>query len=296
MNLNFNTSRNQGVAMLIVAAASFGLNIPFAGLAGRMGLPGPDVVATRVIFLLIVIGTYIGLNKISLSIEPKDRKLVLALGLASALVGICYVSSIAFIPVGLAAMTFYTFPLVILVLSPLVEHVRLSGMIWIACALTVGGIGLAIGPSFSGLDWRGFVLAGGASLGAASQFFLAARAPGGGGVVLVFWLQLIMLPFALLTSWAFGGPAPLMTFHNAALPLAAATLGAAVGLIFQFIGTPRLGATAAGLIFCLEPIISTLFSGWLLGDILSLTQYLGATLVLCGIIVSLLNPVRQKTA
>ena len=294
--MNLNAQRKQGIAMLVASATCFGLNIPFAGLAGRLGLPGPDVVAIRVIFMLVVVGAYIVLNKIPLHIARQDRKVVLALGLVSAMVGICYVSSIAFIPVGLAAMTFYTFPLVILMLSPLVEDVRLSSMIWLACALTLGGIGLAIGPGFTHLDWRGLALAGCASLAAASQFFLAARGPGGGGLAMIFWLQVIMLPFALVTSIVFGGLVPLSTFHLAALPLTLATLGAAIGLVCQFVGMPRIGATAAGLIFCLEPIISTLFSGWLLGDILSLSQYIGATLVLCGIIVSLLNPVRRKTA
>jgi len=235
--------------MLVLAACCFGLNVPFAGLAGRMGLPGPDVVAIRVIFMLVFAGSYIKWNKISLHIAPKDRLKLLALGLVSALVSICYVSSITFIPVGLAAMTFYTFPLVILMVSPLVEKVELSALIWLACALTFGGIALAIGPSFSQLDWRGFALAGCASLAAASQFFLAARAPGGGGLAMIFWLQVIMLPFALGTSLVLGGPAPLSTFHLAALPLTGATLGAAIGLVLQFIGMPRLGATAAGLIF-----------------------------------------------
>ena len=168
--MNLNAQRKQGIAMLVASATCFGLNIPYAGLAGRLGLPGPDVVAIRVLFMLVVLGGYMLLNKIPLHIARADRKVVLALGLASAMVGICYVSSLSFIPVGLAAMTFYTFPLVILMLSPLVEDVRLSSMIWLACALTLGGIGLAIGPGFTHLDWRGLALAGCASLAAARSF------------------------------------------------------------------------------------------------------------------------------
>ena len=290
------THRREGIALLLLGAVCFGLNVPFAGMAARLGLPGPDVVAIRIIFMLIFAGAYIWQKKIPLHIDRQDYPTLLALGLVSALVSIAYVSSIAFIPVGLAAMVFYTFPLVILLASPFIEKVRLSPLLWLACALTCGGIGLAIGPNFSHLDWRGLVLAGIASLAAASQFFLGARAPGGGGLAMIFWIQVIMLPFAVGTSLVLGGPAPLVHFQTAAWPLVFATLGAAIGIVCQFIGMPRLGATAAGLIFCLEPIISTLFSGWLLGDILSLSQYIGGLLVLVGIIVSLLNPVRRIPA
>ena len=285
--------KSEGVAILLVAATCFGLNIPFAGLAGRMGLPGPDVVAIRVLFMLLVAGIYIWQRGMTLHVERADRGKLLALGLASALVSIAYVSSIAFVPVGVAAMVFYTFPLVIMLASPFVEKVRLTALLWLACALAFSGIALAIGPSFSALDWRGLALAFCASLAAASQFFLGARAPGGGGLVMIFWLQLIILPFAVGTSLVLGGPAPIANFQGAITPLSIATLGAAIGIVCQFVGMPRIGATAAGLIFCLEPIISTLFSGWLLGDVLYPTQYIGGLLVLCGIILSILQPVRR---
>jgi len=286
----------QGVATLVTAALCFGLNIPFAGLAGRLGVPGPDVVSVRILCMLVLALLMAAPRRISLHVVPRERAALLALGLVSALVSIAYVSSIAFIPVGVAAMVFYTFPLVILISSPFVERVKLSGLLWLACGLTFGGITLAIGPSCTQLDWRGLVLAGCASLAAASQFFLGSRAPGGGGLATIFWIQVIMLPFALSTSLVVGGPAPFEHFQAAIWPLGFATLGAMIGIIGQFTALPRVGATAAGLIFCLEPIVSTLFSGWLLGEILSITQYLGGLLVLAGIILSILQPVRRLPA
>ena len=101
---------------------------------------------------------------------------MLGLGLGTAAVGLCYISSVAFIPVGVATIIFYTFPLIILVASPMIDGDRPTLARAAIFGLAFAGLAIAIGPSFQTLDPRGLALAGGAALGATVQFFFAARA------------------------------------------------------------------------------------------------------------------------
>jgi drug/metabolite transporter (DMT)-like permease len=71
---------------------------------------------------------------------------------ATLIVSVSYLASVQFIPVGLAVIIFFTFPVLIMLVSPLVEG-RSPGMWRILIAiLAFIGITVAIGPSIAGLD------------------------------------------------------------------------------------------------------------------------------------------------
>ena len=270
--------------MLTIAALAYGVNIPYARLAGDLGVSGPNAVALRVLCVLPLFAGAALIGGVSLNVRGEERARLFWLGVTCAFTGLGYLSSIAFVPVGVAVMIFYTFPLIILLLSPFVDKARLGFVELIAFALAFTGIALAIGPSFQTLDWRGLVLAFVASLGAAAQFFLAARAPGGGGLATLFWIHAIVLPVALLASFINGGPPRLSSLEAAVSPLVITTLLYVLGVVLQIRGLRLISASAAGLIFCLEPIVATLSAGLLLGERLSLLQYAGGALVLCAIV------------
>ena len=278
-----------GVLMLLGSAVCYGLNIPYARMAAGLGVPGPNVVAFRVMIMLAVLAALAALGGYSLRVKRGERMQLLALSLVSAVLGLAYVSSVSFIPVAIAVLIFYTFPLLILAATPFIDHTRLSRLQLGACLCAFAGITLSVGPSLGVLDWRGLVLAFIASGAAAAQFFLGSRAPGGGGVATVFWVHVAILPIALVVLFATGAPAPLANFYAAALPLFCTVIGYLIGVALQFRGLGRSTAAAAGLIYCLEPIVAVSFAAWLLGERLSAPQYAGGALVLMAIGVSMLG-------
>ena len=73
---------------------------------------------------------------------------MLVLGLATALVGRLYLSSVAFIPVTVAVVVFYTFPILIVLASPFVEGTRLTPPLLGIAALALAGVVLVVGPAF----------------------------------------------------------------------------------------------------------------------------------------------------
>ena len=287
----------RGIAMLVVAALGYGANIPYARLAADLGVPGTDAVAARVILILPLLALAAAVSGVSLSVPRGERRMLFLLGFTTSVIGLGYLSAIAFVPVGVAVMIFYTFPLLILLAAPFVDKVRLSGAQLIAFALAFTGIALAIGPSSGSLDWRGLALAGMASAGAACQFFLASRAPGGGGLASLFWIHAVVLPVTLAVSLFLGGPAGAEKFSAAAFPLGVTTALYIGAIILQIGGMRLVSASLAGVIFCLEPVVATLSAGFLLGERLSGFQYAGGALVLGAIILNLtLGAPRAKAA
>jgi drug/metabolite transporter (DMT)-like permease len=87
--------------------------------------------------------------------------------------GYGYMASIAYIPVSLAALLFFTFPLLVGVFAAIAGQERMTILKTVALVVAFAGLALALGPSWASLDWRGVALALTASVvGALAYLFL----------------------------------------------------------------------------------------------------------------------------
>jgi drug/metabolite transporter (DMT)-like permease len=276
-----------GVVTILASAACYGMSVPFARAAALLGVPGPDMAAIRTAFTFSGIVLATRLFGGGVFVPTLERRSLLFLSLVSAILGIAYLSSVTFVAVGIAATIFYTFPLLILATSPLVEKTPFTPRRLVLFVFAFLGIAMAIGPSLQTLDWRGLALAAVASVAATLQFFIAARAPGGGGIATIFWMNSIMLPIALAVSLACGGPAAFSSIQAAAVPISFSVLLYAIGFVTQIRGLRLTSATAGGLVFCLEPIVATVSAAFILKEHLALSQYAGGAVVIAVIVSSI---------
>jgi drug/metabolite transporter (DMT)-like permease len=139
-----------GAPLILLATLFYGLNAAPAREAAGLGVGGADVVALRNILLLAVTGVVATALRAPLALPKEGRGALIGLGVASAMVGVGYITSVGYIPVGVAVMIFYTNPLLILLVSPFVDGAR-PGVTGLAgFALAFGGLALAIGPAL----WR----------------------------------------------------------------------------------------------------------------------------------------------
>jgi len=265
-----------------LSAACFGLNAIPTRIASTQGVNGADLAAARSGMFFVGLAIYALATRARLHVPPPERPALIGFAVSGAMVGVGYLSAVAFVPVGVAVMIFYTYPALIALATPFVDGRRLTGPAIAAFALAACGLTLAVGAQASGLDWRGVALAGLASLAAAAQLFFASRAPGGGGFVTLFWSQAVMIPILVATTLAVG-PAGAAAWAAASGP--AALVGALfVGaFLLQVVGMRTTSAAAAGVIYCLEPITAIAAAAVILGERLSLAQYAGAALVLAGV-------------
>ncbi len=285
-----------GILIALVSAGAYGFNITFAQLAAQAGVPGPSLVFYRVLVMLVLAACVVAIMKRGLRVEPGEGRAVTLLGLTSAGVGLCYLSSVAFIPVTVAAVIFYTFPILIVALSPLVERTPVTLPLLAVTVTAFIGVVLVVGPAWGDLHPVGLLLAAGASLSATLQFFAAGRCRHTGTWPKVVWVHLMVLPASMVAALATGGIAspaalalaPWSVFFNIA--------GFVLGFLMQLMALARISAVVAGLAFCAEPVVAAATAAVVVGETLSLVQYLGGAMVIGAIVANVLVENRRRPA
>ncbi|WP_439499243.1 DMT family transporter [Bosea sp. (in: a-proteobacteria)] len=281
-------TRQQGIALALASAAAFGSNIVAARLAGQAGLNGPLLVFYRVFVMLALVGLAAWLLRASFAVQPGQRRALFAFGLTSALVGSAYLSSVAFLPVTVAVVIFYTFPVLIVLTEPLLTSARFSLDRLAVAFLAFLGVAMVVGPDLHGLDPRGLALALAASVLAASQFFAGAACAQTPLVPKLFWSHLLILPVTAAILFLAGGFLPPSALALAPIAAAITIGGYLVGFLFQVMALARVAPGPAALAFCAEPVFAVAIAAFFLGERVGVLQYAGGALVVGAIITNVI--------
>lgn len=273
----------RGIGFALAGAFFYGFNITFAKISAELGVQGPMIVAERVL-VMIAIGLFLALvTRSSLHVVRGERVPMALLGLGSMGVSIGYLSSVAFIPITVAAVIFYTFPILIVIASPFIDKKKLTPAMLGIVALAFVGVVLVLGMASGDLDLRGVALAALASVSAAMQFFAGTRCHKSSNAAKIVVTQAIVLPGAIASVFATGGVFSMETQILAAVPIWLTIGGFVLGFVFQILALARISATVAGLLFCLEPVVAAITSALVLDERLLPVQYFGGFLVIVAI-------------
>ncbi len=276
-----------GASCALAAAALYGLMPNFVRAAYDDGIPAVEATFFRTLVLVLVFGALIILRKERLAFPASAWPSLAAQAVSTLLISVCYLASVQFIPVGLAVVIFFTFPVFVMLASPLVEG-HAPGLMRIMLALVAfAGLVLALGPSFSGLDPRGIGLAFLAALGGVVQFFSGSAisrhlTPLAFGAI----VHIAILPFTLAIALIAGhGRLHLLPGftpgHFFLLGVAAIYV---VAYLLQMLSLRFARASQVAPFFNLEPMVTTVVAGLLLGEVLSPGQYVGGMLVLAALV------------
>lgn len=280
---------SRGLFAALLTATAFGVSAPFARPAAAAGISGADLILWRVGVMAVILGLVAAAMRRPLLPPPGSWPGLVLFAASTAGVGVCYLSAIAFVPVGIAVLIFYTFPLVILLASPFVDGRRPTPAQLAAFALAFAGLALAIGPQWTSLDPRGLVLAAFASLAATVQVFAGARvAPRLDPLTFGFASLALVLPLAFGAAWLSGGPAGPTALIAGHVPLLAVVLAFTFGYAMQIRALRLAPANLLGLVFTIEPVAAIGIAALLLGERLVAHQYMGIALVLAGLVIAML--------
>ena len=273
--------RALAIAAALTGAAAYGLNIPAAKIASDMGVAPLALIVLR--SAAMIAGMAVAAPMFGQPLHPGKSGIapLAGLGLATAVTGIGYLSSLAFLPVSLAVVIFYSFPLWLILIAWFrdgrISAPRLGGF-----ALAFCGIVMVVSPGSAAVDWRGAALALTASVAAALMFELTPL------VKLdryrkILWAQAPSLLLAAMAMTVVGVPVSLTAFQAAAWPVLITCLGFYIGFALQIIATPFLSPAAAGLLFLLEPVVAISASVLWLGEAMTPLKLAGMLLVLAGL-------------
>jgi len=267
----------------LFAAVGLGLAVAVSRFAYEGGTNGITVAATRAVVMMCGLWLFCRLSGRSLRLPRRVWRHAAGLGALTALMFYGNVGSVEFIPVGLAALLFFTYPPMIAVLNVVVVREPLSPAKLAAVLLAFVGLALMLGVSFTAVDPRGVALALSAAVATAwNAVWLARRVAHVDPFVLTFHMAVIAALVLMLLALA-GGNVVWPTVVSGWFGLAAvvALQASAVPLYFASLG--RIGALKSGVITNLQPLVSILAAFVLFGEWLTPVQLLGGGLVLGGI-------------
>jgi drug/metabolite transporter (DMT)-like permease len=279
------TRTGVGVACALAAASIYGLIPNLARLGFENGVPGVEATLVRTSVIALVLGGIVIFSGQSFRLPRGALPSFILQSIATAIVSVSYLWSVQYIPVGLAVIIFFTFPVIILLAAPMVEGHR-PGLVrvLIAC-VAFAGLAIAIGASIDTIHWGGLALAASSSAGATMQFFSGRSisrylppAVFGSLVHIVIWP--VTLAIAL---WWGGGSLAILSSKAVTAVGYAAVLG--LGAVYvaayfaQMQSLRNAPASGAAPYFNLEPVVTTLIAALALGERLTLNQYVGGGLV-----------------
>ncbi len=280
--------------MFVAAMLIFGSNGVFASMLEMSG--------AQLVLLRTLIGGAVLLIIILISRSRTPKEVLLREKWRLLFAGVCLGANWALLfeaynlmNVSLATLTYYTAPVLVLVLAPLVLKERQNGLAYLGMAVVIVGMLLVVGTDFGegGVSATGLIVGLGSAVFYAMLMLVNKQITGVSGLNLTFIeiviAAVILLPYVFATS----GGVPLPTDARgifALLFLCTVNTGFACWLYFSSMN--RLPAKAVALMGYFNPVSALIFSAVFLDERLSGVQLAGAVLVLAGALVGQFRPRR----
>lgn len=283
-------NRRWGIAMAVLSALCYGAALPLSRLAYDHGSNPLTILTLRFLAIAVIMGLWLRVTGMSFRAPPRGV-------LASALVGVCFVSvsggtlmSVSYIPVNLTVLVFYTHPMMTLLIVSAMAKRRPGTAELTAVTLALLGVGLAIQVSFEHLNAVGFGFALLAAIGATTTFVVAARALPTVGTTLMSW-------YACSVAFV-GGAAITLGMDAVAIPDTAFGIGLiaviiivfATAVVAMFVSVKLIGPVRSATLLCLEPVTAIFVAVLVLGEHLKAGQWLGAGLVGIAMLIASRRP------
>jgi drug/metabolite transporter (DMT)-like permease len=283
-----------GTLAAILTPTFFGSITTLSKLAYDSGTTAQSLVLARCVIFVIVIGMLIKATRRPTILSASGLRGSLWIAASTAIMSLGYLGSVAYIPVTLSAIIFFTFPLLVALLAALSGRERLSLAKAAALLVAFGGLVLALGPHFDSLDIRGILCSAvaGTAMAVTIAFsgpVLQRHDPLTMNVYINLWMMLavaVVFYFAGGLAWptTVGGYAA--AFGVCALYVLAFTCWL---LSLRLISPVRVAS-----LFNLEPLITIAVAYVVLDERLSAAQSVGVVLVL-GAIMSLALATRRPS-
>ena len=281
-------------ATLLLIALMMGANHVAARVAFDHGLDVATAVVVRSAVTAVVVGALIALQRVPLTLTPRERRALPAIGVLVAVQSLCLYAAVARLPVALALLAFNTYPLWTALWARLLYGHRPERRVLLAMPVLLAGLALAldVAGAASGLgaarQWAAIGVGVAYALAAAATFGLALvwtqhEAGGLDGRVRTAGTLAMVAVIALAAVGTQGG----FQWPQAApgwWGLAALTLlyGSAFTILFTVL--PRLGVVGNSAIMNVEPVFALVLAWVILAQAIAPVQVAGALVVVATVV------------
>lgn len=273
-----------GGLIALASAIAFALNVTLARMVYDAGGNIHALNLSRPLIFLVCLALWLRMTGQPMGLPGRVRLASLGLGLLLVVEMYSLLGAIIFIPVGLAILAMYSYPLMIAVWSWMRGAEKPSALALLALVTAFAGLALALGASAEQLDWRGVTLAFAAALGMVALLLIGER------VMVARDHRLVMLHMTASAS-------VLMALLSAVVVDLAWPVGALGWLAFAgsglfyvlatyalFTAVHMIGPLRTAILDNSSPVWAVIFAYLLLGEALTLKQIIGAALVVAALI------------
>jgi probable blue pigment (indigoidine) exporter len=268
----------------IIAAASFAVSDAFAKFVFASGGDVLTLALIRGVIGLAILFVYLRLGPTPKAETARARIIALGLGVLFAAVVYGLFEAIALINVAIAVLTYFIYPLLTGIGGWMFGIERPSWQGVLAAIVAFCGLAVMIGAYPQPLSALGIALALGAALSRAVFLLVARTELQDADPRMTTWHSLVSstaifaIAALLTTNWH----AP----HNAVgwFSVLLVSVATASGILMLYMSTSRIGPFRTALTMNLEPLLASLLSVPLLGEIITPVQTLGGVVMLGALV------------
>lgn len=268
----------------LIAATSFGVSDTVTKLVLADGGDVLTLAVCRGIFGLVVMFLYLRMGSPVLPDTPRMRWFGLGLGVLFAAIIYGLFKAIELITAPVAVLTYFIYPLLTGIAASIFGIERLGWRGAVAAVVAFFGLILTIGTNPQDLSIAGVAFAIGAALCRTAFLLLARTELQGADPRLSAW-------YSLISSTAIFVVAAIATVNwhmphttTGLIAVIVVCIGTAIATVTLYMSSVRIGPFRTALIMNLEPLLVTILSVPLLGEIITPVQALGGAIMLGALV------------
>ena len=283
-----------GNILALTAAVAFAFSNTTASVAFQGGSNPITLAAVRFVLPAIVLVIWLSASGRSVWLPKRDGWIAVALGALTAAYTWALLSAISTIPLALAILTFYLFPLVATLILGFFGWDKLGRKTIATIVIAFAGLALALDPRVGNLDLTGMSLAFLASLGLGAIVAVSSRVLRAGDSRPVTLYMAAVSAVLLIALCVLQGDFVLPNTTRGWVGFVAAALLYAFAMIAFFIAISMIGPARTSLLCYAEPVVAAGLGVVLLGQALTFVQISGIILVVGALVGATLLQQRPK--
>lgn len=273
-----------GTILALASAAAFAFSNASAVFAFRGGSNPATVVAVRFVLPAVVLTIWLAAQGRPLVLPRHEGLIAIALGVVTAIYSWALLHAFGSIPLALAVLIFYLFPLLAAVILAAAGWERLGGITIGAILVAFAGLAFALDPSVGQRSAAGLALAFLAAVGLGIVVAVSGRLLRAMDSRPVTLYMAAISAVLLIALCALQGNFVLPGTASGWTGFAAASLFYAFAMIGFFVAVAMIGPLRTSLLCYAEPVVSAALGVAALGEPLTFVQIGGIVLVIGALI------------
>jgi len=287
-----------GYLFILLSAAGFGVTPIFALYSYESGVTVSTLLFLRFSFASLLLFLYAFCKIKTWTITKSEITAMFLLGgILFTVQSAFYFLSVQYIPVSLAVLLVYLYPILVSILSFFINREPISPAMLASIAISLLGMSFVLGSPSGKVDITGVLLAVGAAI--VYAFFVVV-----GNRVTRQIPSIITSAFITLSAacsffiWGMASDSLHFDFQSSGWwsILGVVVFSTVLSMLTLFAGMNITGPTKASILSMVEPLITILLSVFLLDEKMSVTQMIGGGIILGGALIVVLSRERLDRA